>query len=276
MPSCCPTGAHPALAAPTSYEEKGSVITLGSTQCYISGSHVFGSGIILMHDVFGPWSGNHKIVCDQLAAGGHLVVMPDFFDGGSIEPFYEAKQVPEGKQWLKKFNWKHCSEKLEPVYAYLKEKAVNRVGSIGFCWGAWLVAKVCQDSRVQAGVWCHPSLQVAKELYEGETEHELAAAVRSATLILPSPQDAEFYRNGELAKIMSDNGIPNDMVFFEDQAHGWVVRAAGYLGKSWHACGGEDNVKAAIGMNRAVNLALGWYAYHLYVNTSHKRAFAGA
>lgn len=274
--SCCPAGAWPALAAPEAYEEKGIVFTLEGTRCYASGSPQFGSGVIVMHDVFGPWTGNHKILCDQLAAGGHYVVMPDFYDGGSIQPYYDTNRVPEGKAWLKKFNWKYCSDKLKPVHAHLKENGVSRVGSIGFCWGAWLVAKVCQDpSLVQAGVWCHPSCQVAKELYEGETEHELTAAVKSATLILPSPQEAEFYRNGELAQIMNDKGVPNDMVYFEDQAHGWVVRAAGFLGKSWE---GEINVQAAVGFNRAVNLALGWYAKHLYVRQKafSKGVWAGA
>merc|ERR1711976_99271 len=102
-------------------------------------------------------------------------------------------------------------------------------------------------------------------LYEGETEHELTAALQSPTLILPSPQDPEFYRNGELAVIMNENDVPNDMVYFDDQVHGWVVRAAGFLGRSWEACGGEADVHAAVGMNRAVSLALGWYAKHLFV-----------
>ncbi|CAE8587418.1 unnamed protein product [Polarella glacialis] len=236
-PSCCPPGAWPALAAPKDYIEKGRSISIGGTECYVSGSLMWGTGIIVMHDVFGPHSGNHKGLCDQLAAGGHYVIMPDFFNGGSMEPYYAAKQVTEGKQWLKQFNWAYCSKKLEPVHAHLSENAVSKVGSIGFCWGAWAVAKVCQDpSKVQAGVWAHPSCQVGKELYEGETEHELASAVRAPTLILASPQEPEFYSNGELANIMNCNAIPNDLVFFKDQAHGWVVRAAGFLGRSWEDC----------------------------------------
>lgn len=273
---CCAAGGWPALTAPKDYEEKGSIVTLAGTQCYVTGSPTCGSAVIVMHDVFGPWMGNHKIVCDMLAAGGNYVIMPDFFNGGSIQPFYEAKQVADGKLWLKQFNWNHCREKLEHVFVHLKEHGLNRVGSIGFCWGAWLVAKVCQDrSRVQAGVWCHPSCQVAKELYEGETEQELTAAVQAATLILASPQEPEFYYNGELSEIMNANHVQNDTIFFHDQAHGWVVRAAGFLGKSWEACGGKVDTHAAVGMNRGINLSLGWFAKHLYARTS-KGAAAGA
>lgn len=263
--SCCPKASWPALASPEQYSAHGEDIQLAGTKCYVAGRPLLGTAVIVMHDVFGFNSGNHKLVCDELAAGGHYVIMPDFFEGGSVKPFYDEGRVPDGKQWLKQFNWKHCTAKLEPVHAHLRQMGISKVGSIGFCWGAWAVAKVCQDpSLVQAGVWAHPSCQVGKELYEGETEHELAEAVRGATLILPSPQDPEMYRNGELTTILSKNGLPADCVYFHDQIHGWVVRAAGFLGKSWKDCGGNDSSTADIGFKRAINLTLGWFARHLH------------
>jgi dienelactone hydrolase len=238
---------------------------LGGSNVYVSGDPAWKSGVVVMHDVFGPNGGDHKALCDGLAAGGHYVVMPDFFEGGSIEPYYLAKKVPEGKKWLQNFGWAHCGPILDHVYKHLSEQGVERTGSIGFCWGAWAVAKACQDpSKMQAGIWCHPSVQVGKELYEGETEHELTEAVKSPTLIMPSPQEPKFYSNGELAQIMDKNGVANDMVYFGDQTHGWVVRGAGFLGKSWEDCGGVKDLNSIVGVQRAVNLALGWYGKHLY------------
>jgi len=261
----CPEGALPASFNETAYVPKGKELSIGGAKVYTTGDPRWKSSIIVMHDVFGANGGDHKALCDGLAAGGHYVVMPDFFEGGSIEPYYKANKVPEGKTWLKKFGWAHCSPILDQVHEHLRENGVDRTGSIGFCWGAWAVAKACQEpSKVQAGVWCHPSCQVGKELYEGETEHELADAVRAATLILPSPQEPKLYSNGELSKIMDRNGVANDMVYFKDQTHGWVVRAAGFLGRSWEECGGQKDANSIIGVQRAVNLALGWYAKHLY------------
>jgi len=232
---------------------------------YVTGDPRWRSSIVVMHDVFGPREGAHKALCDALAAGGHYVVMPDFFEGGSIKPYYEAEQVPEGKRWLRQFGWAHCGSILDQVYSHLDEQGITHTGSIGFCWGAWAVAKACQDpSKMQAGVWCHPSCQVGKELYEGETEHELTKSVRAPTLILPSPQEPEFYSNGELARILDESGIANDTVYFGDQTHGWVVRAAGFLGKSWEECGGMKDAGSIIGVQRAVNLSLGWFAKHLH------------
>merc|ERR1719436_2167499 len=105
---------------------------------------------------------------------------------------------------------------------------------------------------------------VTPHVFPSEGEHELTKAVCSATLILPSPQEPAFYRNGELARIMEANGVANDMVYFDDQTHGWVVRGAGFLGKSWEECGGKKDASSIIGVQRAVNLALGWYAKHLH------------
>jgi len=266
--SCCPAGALPA-----SYAEKGSSFTPagetidlgGGARMYATGDPRWKTAIVVMHDVFGLDGGHHRALCDALAAGGHYVVCPDFYEAGSIEPYYNRGAADEGKEWLKRFNWAWCSAILERVYAHLDGKGITSTGSIGFCWGAWAVAKACQDpGRVQAGVWCHPSCQVGRELYEGETEQELAQRVKSPTLILPSPQEAELYRNGELATIFEANAVANDMVYFHDQSHGWMTRGAGFLGKSWVDSGGRENLTSIVGVQRGVNLTLGWFAKHLH------------
>merc|ERR1712224_770141 len=105
-----------------------------------------------MGDVFGPNKGTHHQLCDALAAGGHYVIMPDFFNGGSIEPYYASKQVPKGVEWLKEFDWKHCSTVLDAVHAHLKDEGIERTGSIGFCWGSWVVAKMPQSAKLASGL----------------------------------------------------------------------------------------------------------------------------
>lgn len=251
---------------------EGREIILGGVRCYVAGEPCVDgdpncptTAVIVMHDVFGPDTGNHFLVCDALAKrGGHYVVMPDFYDGWSIEPFYQRGVPAEGKKELKRYNWEHCSSYLEHIFEHFAHHDIDRVGTIGFCWGAWAVAKACQDPRVHAGVWAHPSCQVGKELYEGETEHELAAAAGKPTLILPTPQDEALYYNGELAAIFEADSVPHECVKMFDQTHGFMVRAAGFLGKSWVECGGSENARTHIGQQRGINLSLGWFAKHLY------------
>merc|ERR1712151_207860 len=134
----------------------------------------------------------------------------------------------------------HCAPILEKVYSHCLEQGIKKTGSIGFCWGAWAVAKACQDpSKMQAGIWCHPSVQVGKELYEGETEHELTKAVKAATQIMSTPQEPEFYFNGELARIMDANGVTNETVHFEDQT--WLCGAR--CGLPWEVVGGVRRIE---------------------------------
>merc|ERR1711975_190639 len=88
----CPEGALPASFGETAYVPKGKDMSIGGANVYTTGDPRWKSSIIVMHDVFGPNGGDHKALCDGLAAGGHYVVMPDFFEGGSIEPYYKAKK----------------------------------------------------------------------------------------------------------------------------------------------------------------------------------------
>ena len=260
----CPQGSLPASAAHEAYSPKGEQKQLGGTSAYVVGDARFGSAIVVAHDVFGGDWGLHKQVCDMLAEGGHLVVMPYFFTSApySIEPFYAGNIVPQGKEWLSEFDWAHCSKILEPVHTFLDEAGITRVGAIGYCWGAWVVAKMTQDpSKCHAGVWAHPSCQVDRELYGGVSEKELAAAIRSPPLVLPSRHEPAFYSDGSLEGVASGNGVAWETVKFGDQSHGWMTRSAGWLGKYYEA--GSDQIKAAVGVQRAVNASLGFYAKHL-------------
>lgn len=265
MSAChlCPKGSLPSAYSDPQYKPKGKTLEIGKEKAYVVGDPNWGSAVIVCHDVFGPSKGAHAQLCDALADGGHYVVMPDFFKGGSIEPFYaEGTGATKGTEWLKEFNWKHCSSVLDAIYAHLKEKGITKTGSIGFCWGSWVVAKMTQNrENCQAGVWAHPSVFVAKDLYEGETEQELTERVKAATLVMPSKQEPDFYRNGELTALADANGIAWETIDFKEQMHGWVTRGSGWLGQYYEK--GTTDVKAIIGVKRAVNAALGFYAKYL-------------
>lgn len=266
VPSCCP-GALPVLPMhDSSYVPQGETIKLGGSECYRVGEN-WGTAIVVMHDVFGPNSGGHKQVCDKLASGGHYVIMPDFFEEGSIEPYYKAQKVPEGKAWLKQYGWGHCGPIMDAVYEHLyRDLKVKKCGSIGFCWGAWAVARACQDSsRMHAGVWAHPSCQVGHELYGEGDEKWLSSQVRSPTLILPTPQEPVMYKDGSLEKIMNANGVATEKLeFVEPITHGFFVRAAGFLGKSWVENGGKFDKDEFVASQRGINLSLGWFARHCH------------
>eukprot|EP00933_Yihiella_yeosuensis_P070945 TRINITY_DN79115_c0_g1_i1.p1 TRINITY_DN79115_c0_g1~~TRINITY_DN79115_c0_g1_i1.p1 ORF type:complete len:315 (-),score=37.38 TRINITY_DN79115_c0_g1_i1:389-1261(-) len=263
---CQLSAQSPSLPDDSRYKPKGEMIKIGGSDCYSVGDN-WGTAVVVFHDVFGPASGGHKQVCDKLADCGHYVIMPDFFEGGSIEPYYKAQKVADGKQWLKKYSWNYCSPIMDSVYSHLYDDLkVTKCGSIGFCWGAWAVAKACQDpSKMHAGVWAHPSCQVGHELYGEGDEKELASLVRSPTLIISTPQEADMYKDGTLTKTMGENGVVTDSIHMPSPVtHGFFVRAAGFLGKSWKENGGQLDQQEFVAVNRGINLSLGWYAKHLF------------
>merc|ERR1712176_1743208 len=77
----------PASYGDKHYTAKGKEVKLGDQCAYVVGDPKWKSAVIVCHDVFGPNKGTHHQLCDALAAGGHYVIMPDFFNGGSIEPY---------------------------------------------------------------------------------------------------------------------------------------------------------------------------------------------
>jgi hypothetical protein len=69
-------------------------------------------------------------------------------------------------------------------------------------------------------------------------------------------------KNGDLVKIMNKNGVAAEEKDFPDMLHGWVIRGSGWLGEYYRS--GTTDVKAIVGVQRAVNLTLGFYAKHLW------------
>ncbi len=43
-----------------------------------------------------------------------------------------------------------------------------------------------------------------------------------------------------------------------------MTRGAGFLGRSWEESGGKEDVASIVGVQRGLNLALGWFAKHLH------------
>merc|ERR1711879_936922 len=94
---------------------------------------------------------------------------------------------------------------------------------------------------------------------------ELSSLVKSPTLIIPTPQDGTMYSDGTLTQIMQNNGVETDCVYMAPPiTHGFFVRAAGFLGKSWEECGGQLDLAESVAVNRGINMSLGWYAKHLH------------
>eukprot|EP01031_Cornospumella_fuschlensis_P044955 gene44955-54987_t len=79
--SCCPVDALPSLTPPEGYVQQGTVQTLGDLPVYVVGSRESKRAVIVGYDIYGFEGGRIRNICDEIAAAGFLVVLPDFFRG---------------------------------------------------------------------------------------------------------------------------------------------------------------------------------------------------
>jgi hypothetical protein len=124
------------------------------------------NSILFLTDVFGLGLTSSKLLADQLAANGYLVLIPDLFNKDPI-PVERPAGFDMGK-------WRagppgHGVETVDPiVQAVITEMrgnlGVKKLGAVGYCFGAKYVVRFLKDGVIDAGYIAHPSLVEASEL----------------------------------------------------------------------------------------------------------------
>ena len=241
-PPCCTPGAHPALSnaqASALGLRKGRYVQLrvvaevvaGSpaaatrttTDCYVShpprGTAVRGS-VLVLHDIFGLYTGRHPQFCDELAAVGWIAVCPDCFGDGksrgeaALLPSWPIKGIWNLLDLVCRCKWGYMTKALKTPWEEIEprcnaalrhakqlydayETEPMEAFAIGFCWGAWPVARLLARKggllpslpgeaplpTLRGGVCFHPSLQVSGDVAG------LAAAVAQPLLLAPCSDD---------------------------------------------------------------------------------------
>jgi len=221
--SCCPPGSLGELK--TSYIPRGVIQNLDGLSVYTIGQGE--KAIILIHDIFGVDSGRTKEICDQLADAGYLVVMPDFFEGDGetekdiMEGFAMCRAYALIKR-LWKCPWKKVQEHLnKTVYPYLESKGVKKIGTMGFCWGGFIVFNMCADERVSAGAGFHP---VYDKFFV--SVQKLTEAVQCPQLICPTESDSNDTKEGQKVEKILRKRLGDDVKVrtFTEMQHGFVNR----------------------------------------------------
>jgi dienelactone hydrolase len=226
--SCCPADSWPTLK--TDGVRAGKVIDLGHgmTQSYAVGDAdtCNGRAIIMLHDVWGMDSGRQKAMCDQFAAEGYLVVMPDMYRGVPLD------SISNLKAFASKFPISTVQDDIfNCVIPHLQKQGVTSIGMIGFCWGPWAIMKLCADDRavdvVKIGVNCHPSFKL-EELVWDRDPVDMARHILVPQLLLSAKNDADYVQTGgavdAIMKELKDIGKDCRVHSFPDMSHGWVNR----------------------------------------------------
>lgn len=268
---CCPASAWPKLESDAGREElAGTVETFGpGVKGYVSRpKNPNGAGIVVIYDVFGLNGGRIRTICDALAASGYVVAMPDVYgDEDTIDNHGGLEHIGSEAcmAWLKAHDWASLRPKLEVCCSFLAKEGVpaanrklqapfnsNRIGMVGFCWGAWVAAKASATPYIKAAVHAHPSWNVGPWLH-GEAITDVAGGIEVPTLLMPAADDDDAFRDGAFAQaIQKGRGTPVvKVVDFADMKHGFVPR------------GSPDSAAVMANVKKALEETVAFFDEHL-------------
>lgn len=227
----------------TGYEHKGEHVSIGQLDCYVARPAKESSIAILMFsDIFGLHSGRHKLLCDQLAAEGYLVVCPDFFEGGS--PLGQQMQFgvksckfvctfvrfmsPCGgfTGWARKHSWnaKLRADVCDRVLPWLEAQGSKRFACIGFCWGAYGAMRcAAMPEKFSCCVNFHPATADICKV-NGEDDLQVSKEVRCPQLVIATSMEPATWRPGGAAQAAMDEAVSGSVFQMAEVHHGFMSR----------------------------------------------------
>ncbi|RHY89592.1 hypothetical protein DYB37_003875 [Aphanomyces astaci] len=214
--SCCPANSLP--ANPT--KSDATPIKVGNTDVFFYDNATSSTLVLVFPDVFGPDSGRTKDNCVKLSAR-YKVALVD------LAPEYVPDLSNVG-EWIKARPFEGLVGKIHDVVAHFKAShGVTTFGAVGYCWGAWVVAKYSADpsTALSAGVSFHPSWG-AEQLFHGEgSGAKIAESITVPQLILAAGNDPDWLKpGGAVETTLAARGIAHKLREFPLVSHGWVNR----------------------------------------------------
>jgi len=231
----------------------GHVEQIGGLNTYVSepegGSKA--KTVVFLVDIFGYELPNVRLLADSYAKAGFYTYIPDILEGDplplsflqNVEPKLSEREnltvVDKTKNaaivpatlgpWLVK----HREAVVKPlIQGFLNTlrttPGVNKIGAIGFCWGArYAILEAHGPTKqengaeiggVDAAYACHPSLVTIPDDFEGVTK-PLSLALGDKDNLLD--QESVGKIQDTLGKKLD---LPKEIVIYEDQVHGFALR----------------------------------------------------
>lgn len=196
---------------------KGTYSIIGGLDSYQTGLE-FGDEkiIVILTDIFGYKLNNALLLADQLSQiAQSQVVIPDILEGDAVED----------KSTFEKAVWgpKHSVEKTGYIVEnflknLLKEKPIQKLYGIGFCFGAkFVVQQLSKHGLLDAGAIAHPSMLTTEDI------EEISKPILISTGDLDSAFPEEF-RNLTTSILTKKRTLRFQLDLFQGCPHGYAVR----------------------------------------------------
>lgn len=216
--SCCPRESWALLGTPD-YVEKGKVEKIDDLDIYIVGKG--DRCVIWNYDIFGFNSGRTRQLADLVAEEGFMVAIPDYFRGNWQDPFASGtlEFLQRTTRWSNlKLDW---DTKILP---HIKKYQVKKIGTLGTCWGSYMVVRLSAIVDICCGVSIHPShTPICSALAEDERVLLQQVKINACPqLIIASGNDSPDVKTGGLVEqVLGDKA---QLELFPEMAHGWTTR----------------------------------------------------
>lgn len=218
-------------------EPRGVEQTMNGVNCYIIGRRNDDSVVLVFPDLFGFRFTNTRLICDELADSGFLVIMPDLFAGDTLD--FSLPSASAGfAAWCKLHNKAATAPICAKVLEYVEDNIRPRLGiaSVGYCFGGRYSAVANAAGRVRCSVISTPSF----------LEQEEIAGIQTPTLWLCAETDRTF--SGEEKAVaqrsLSTKYFESQFVTYPTTEHGFCTRY--HPNKKGAAAASRDALKRTI------------------------------
>lgn len=210
---------------------KGALKTFGKTSLYVTGAPTAKVGVLSFPDIFGFETGRAKADADSVGVLGYAVVVVDVAAGAYMDPNDKSASMPD---WLRAHAYDgEVALRIEDALQYLKTEAqVEHVVAVGYCYGAWLGAKLSarDDIGLLGNIAFHPSWMVENMLHgDGAVEKMVAELKAPQLMVLSGDEPALLREGGKVAATLQardDHNIGklSQVKDFPQMKHGFVMR----------------------------------------------------
>jgi dienelactone hydrolase len=198
-------------------EPRGIDTTLNGTQVYMIGRKHDSSCVIVFPDLFGYKFTNTRLICDEIADAGFLVIMPDLYAGDQLDFGLPSASAQFG-EWCKVHNKAQTAPICARILDYVEENIRPRLGvaSVGYCFGGRYSVIANAAGRVRCSVVSCPSF----------LEPEEVAGIQTPTLWLCADTDRTFTAEEKVAaqKALADKYFESQFVTYPSTEHGFCTR----------------------------------------------------
>ncbi|CAK4657393.1 hypothetical protein LEN26_001780 [Aphanomyces euteiches] len=214
----CPPDSAPANWTSSSL----TPIHIGSTDVFFFDNPRSHDLLLVFPDVYGMDSGRSKENSAKLSAWYNVAFVDLATD------YLVDFDLPRLVAWLESHPFESLLPKIQQVISHFKTKRrVDKVAAVGYCWGAWVVAKYSSTPRTElsAGISFHPSWTAEEAFHGPGSGAAIANNITVPQLILTAGNDEEWIQpRGQVDQTLRARHVPARLREFQNVTHGWMNR----------------------------------------------------